>query len=85
MSNIQLIIEERARNIGGFLIAIAFPEVRYIYWNFVSSCTECIEAACLVWLNGEFLQIEGESGAGINMLEHPKGFKWIWPDLMDPE
>ena len=40
----------------------AFPEQRYIFWNFVSSSSEKIEEAKQPWINQEFPKIEGESG-----------------------
>jgi redox-sensitive bicupin YhaK (pirin superfamily) len=39
----------------------AFPEERFIHWNFVSSKKERIEQAKLDWVNGHFPEIPGES------------------------
>lgn len=41
----------------------AFPEERYIYWNFVSSSKERIEKAKDDWRNGRFPEVPGETGA----------------------
>lgn len=38
----------------------AFPEERFIYWNFVSSSKERIEVAKEAWRNKTFPQVEGE-------------------------
>ncbi|MCY1382768.1 hypothetical protein D9M69_708230 [compost metagenome] len=40
----------------------AFPEERYIYWNFVSSSREKIEKAKDDWRNGRFPEVPGETG-----------------------
>jgi len=40
----------------------AFPEPRYIYWNFVASSPELIEDAKTRWEAQEFPKIEGETG-----------------------
>jgi len=37
-----------------------FPEPRHIYWNFVSSSREKIEAAKQAWRDGSFPQVPGE-------------------------
>lgn len=39
----------------------AFPEERYIYWNFVSSSKERIEQAKDDWRNGRFPAVPGET------------------------
>ncbi|AEA45814.1 pirin family protein [Fluviicola taffensis] len=39
----------------------AFPEERFIFWNFVSSRKERIEEAKAAWINQTFPKIEGES------------------------
>ncbi|WP_026997750.1 pirin family protein [Flectobacillus major] len=39
----------------------AFPEERFIYWNFVASSKELIEDAKERWLNQTFPRIEGET------------------------
>lgn len=54
----------------------AFPEQRYIDWNFVSSRPERIDEARLAWTNHQFPKIVGETEAGIPMPQRPKGFKW---------
>ncbi|WP_286742559.1 pirin family protein [Roseivirga sp. UBA1976] len=38
----------------------AFPEERYIYWNFVSSDKSVIEQAKLRWKNKQFKMVQGE-------------------------
>lgn len=38
-----------------------FPEPRHIYWNFVASDAEAIEAAKRNWQDGKFPKIEGET------------------------
>lgn len=38
-----------------------FPEERYIYWNFVATSKELIEAAKTKWLNQEFDLVPGET------------------------
>lgn len=38
----------------------AFPEERFIYWNFVSSSKDKIEQAKTAWQNQSFPQVEGE-------------------------
>lgn len=38
----------------------AFPEPRFIYWNFVSSSKELIEAAKIDWQNQKFEKVPGE-------------------------
>ena len=38
----------------------AFPEARHIYWNFVSSSKEKIEAAKIAWKEKTFPQVPGE-------------------------
>lgn len=40
----------------------AFPEERFIFWNFVSSRKERIEEAKQAWIDQTFPQIEGETG-----------------------
>lgn len=40
----------------------AFPEERFIFWNFVSSRKERIEEAKKAWINRTFPVIEGETG-----------------------
>nr|WP_294858499.1 pirin family protein [uncultured Fluviicola sp.] len=40
----------------------AFPEERFIFWNFVSSKKERIEEAKQAWINQTFPKIEGETG-----------------------
>jgi redox-sensitive bicupin YhaK (pirin superfamily) len=40
----------------------AFPEERFIYWNFVASSREKIEEAKQRWLNQEFVPVPGETG-----------------------
>jgi redox-sensitive bicupin YhaK (pirin superfamily) len=40
----------------------AFPEERFIFWNFVSSRKERIEEAKQAWMNQTFPKIAGESG-----------------------
>lgn len=40
----------------------AFPEERFIFWNFVSSRKERIEEAKQAWINQTFPKIEGETG-----------------------
>lgn len=40
----------------------AFPEERFIFWNFVSSRKERIEQAKTEWINQTFPKIEGETG-----------------------
>lgn len=39
-----------------------FPEERFIYWNFVASSRELIEAAKMNWLQQTFPRIPGETG-----------------------
>ncbi|SEP54818.1 pirin family protein [Flavobacterium urocaniciphilum] len=39
----------------------AFPEERFIYWNFVSSSKETIEKAKLDWQNQNFPKVPGET------------------------
>ena len=39
----------------------AFPEPRHIYWNFVATTTELIEAAKQRWMAQEFPAIDGET------------------------
>jgi redox-sensitive bicupin YhaK (pirin superfamily) len=39
----------------------AFPEERFIYWNFVASSRELIEDAKTKWLNQEFAKVPGET------------------------
>ncbi len=39
----------------------AFPEERFIYWNFVASSRELIENAKTKWLNQEFDRVPGET------------------------
>lgn len=40
----------------------AFPEERYIYWNFVATSVERIEEAKQMWRDLKFEMIEGETG-----------------------
>ena len=40
----------------------AFPEERFIFWNFVATSPELIEEAKQRWINQEFPKIEGETG-----------------------
>lgn len=40
----------------------AFPEERFIYWNFVASSKETIEQAKNDWTNRKFPKVEGETG-----------------------
>ncbi len=40
----------------------AFPEERFIFWNFVSSRKERIEEAKKAWIEQSFPKIEGETG-----------------------
>jgi redox-sensitive bicupin YhaK (pirin superfamily) len=40
----------------------AFPEERFIFWNFVSSRKERIEEAKQAWIDQTFPKIEGETG-----------------------
>ncbi|HSZ73048.1 MAG TPA: pirin family protein [Cytophagaceae bacterium] len=40
----------------------AFPEERFIYWNFVATDKELLEAAKQKWLAQEFPKIKGETG-----------------------
>jgi redox-sensitive bicupin YhaK (pirin superfamily) len=54
----------------------AFPEQRYIDWNFVSSRPERIDEARLAWSMQQFPKIPNESDQGIPMPDRPKGFKW---------
>ncbi|RZJ80366.1 MAG: pirin family protein, partial [Flavobacterium sp.] len=39
----------------------AFPEERFIYWNFVATSKELIEEAKTKWLNQEFKSVPGET------------------------
>lgn len=39
----------------------AFPEERFIYWNFVATSKELIEEAKTKWLNQEFDKVPGET------------------------
>lgn len=39
----------------------AFPEERFIYWNFVATSKELIEEAKTKWLNQEFEKVPGET------------------------
>lgn len=48
--------DSRVMILGGHV----FPEERQIYWNFVSSSREKIEAAKEAWRNGSFPQVPGE-------------------------
>lgn len=43
-----------------FLVAIPFPEERFIDWNFVSSSKEKIEEAKQKWKIQSFEKIEGD-------------------------
>jgi redox-sensitive bicupin YhaK (pirin superfamily) len=40
----------------------AFPEERFIYWNFVASSRERIEEAKTAWLEQDFERVPGETG-----------------------
>ncbi|AKA36347.1 pirin-like C-terminal cupin domain-containing protein [Flagellimonas lutaonensis] len=61
MSNIGMIIEERSRDIGDFLVGrlIPFAEERHIFWNFVSSSKKKIEHAKKAWQNKTFSMMKG--------------------------
>ncbi|MBZ9628874.1 hypothetical protein LB456_10485 [Psychroflexus sp. CAK57W] len=71
MSNVDLIIEERATDIGNFTLKAnttvyifggeVFPEKRYIHWNFVSSSKDKIQKARDMWKNQEFDKVPGET------------------------
>ncbi|RZK54273.1 MAG: pirin family protein, partial [Pedobacter sp.] len=39
----------------------AFPEERFIYWNFVATSKELIEEAKTKWVNQEFEKVPGET------------------------
>ena len=53
---VDLLPETRLLIFGGQ----AFPEERYMYWNFVSSSEERLEQAKADWAAGEFPQVPGD-------------------------
>ncbi|MFN4149335.1 MAG: pirin family protein, partial [Candidatus Sericytochromatia bacterium] len=55
--NIEAIGDVRAVIVGGK----AFPEPRYLYWNFVSTSKEKLEEAKDRWRKQNFPKIEGET------------------------
>lgn len=57
-SSLKIQAEEKTQVI--VLGGEAFPEPRHIYWNFVSSSKEKIEAAKQQWREGSFPQVPGE-------------------------
>lgn len=49
-----------ADSVFAFIGGEPFPEPRYIFWNFVSSSKEKIEAAKTAWAEGSFPQVPGD-------------------------
>ena len=50
----------------------AFPNPRYVYWNFVSSSRERIEQAKEDWKAGRFPLVPGDTEEFIPLPEKPK-------------
>ncbi|MNJ90896.1 Quercetin 2,3-dioxygenase [compost metagenome] len=60
--NTELCTFEMAENTTVYIFGgEAFPEERFIFWNFVSSRKERIEQAKTDWINQDFPKIEGET------------------------
>lgn len=60
--NAELCTFEMAENTTVYIFGgEAFPEERFIFWNFVSSRKERIEQAKTDWINQAFPKIEGET------------------------
>lgn len=58
----QLCEFDMARNTAVYIFGgEPFPEERFIYWNFVASSKELIEAAKTRWANQEFDRVPGET------------------------
>lgn len=61
--NTELCTFEMAENSTVYIFGgEAFPEERFIFWNFVSSRKERIEEAKKAWIEQTFPKIEGETG-----------------------
>lgn len=61
--NTELCSFEMAENSTVYIFGgEAFPEERFIFWNFVSSRKERIEEAKKAWIEQTFPKIEGETG-----------------------
>lgn len=61
--NSELCAFEMAENTTVYIFGgEAFPEERFIFWNFVSSRKERIEEAKEAWIQQTFPKIEGETG-----------------------
>lgn len=61
--NTELCTFEMAENSTVYIFGgEAFPEERFIFWNFVSSRKERIEEAKKAWIEQDFPKIEGEHG-----------------------
>lgn len=61
--NAELCTFEMAENSTVYIFGgEAFPEERFIFWNFVSSRKERIEEAKKAWIEQTFPKIEGETG-----------------------
>lgn len=61
--NSELCTFEMAENSTVYIFGgEAFPEERFIFWNFVSSRKERIEEAKEAWINQTFPKIAGETG-----------------------
>lgn len=61
--NMELCTFQMAENTTIYIFGgEAFPEERFIFWNFVSSRKERIEEAKQAWMNQTFPKIEGETG-----------------------
>lgn len=61
--NAELCTFEMAENTTVYIFGgEAFPEERFIFWNFVSSRKERIEEAKTAWIEQTFPKIEGETG-----------------------
>ncbi|MNV49308.1 Pirin [compost metagenome] len=61
--NSELCTFEMAENTTVYIFGgEAFPEERFIFWNFVSSRKERIEEAKEAWIQQTFPKIEGETG-----------------------
>lgn len=61
--NAELCTFEMAENTTVYIFGgEAFPEERFIFWNFVSSRKERIEEAKKAWIEQTFPKIEGETG-----------------------
>jgi redox-sensitive bicupin YhaK (pirin superfamily) len=55
--SVRATVERRAMLLGGE----RFPTPRYIWWNFVASSQQRIEAAKLQWANRQFAAVPGET------------------------